>query len=167
MIGLLSVVVTASMVDAADPHPRDIDPEAAHAPVAYPAGGEPTRAPPAPTTSRPVRKTGPSDPSPGPLPPTGTCWHTQSQCRSLSITGVVTGALGLAGVGTGIGLLLRPDEPMADMPAFQHSTKPPGVVILGMGIGVVVTGALMILAGQRAWKLGADPGRRLPRGPAS
>jgi len=70
--------------------------------------------------------------------------------------GIIFASIGTAAVATGIGLLQMPNEAIPDEPAYELSYEPPGVVSIGMGIGVLVTGALMIIAGQRAHKLGLD-----------
>jgi hypothetical protein len=156
------VVAAVTLLAATDPHPRDIAPAAAAPQIIDPAGFLTTPPPPEPEPERspPAPLVAPATlPVVAPTPP-GSCWERRSQCRSLSITGIVAGALGLAAIGTGVGLALQPDEPIPDMPAYLESTRPVGAVALGMGIGVVVTSMLMILAGRRAHKLGLEPARR-------
>lgn len=159
-----ALVAAAMLVAAADPHPRDIDPTAASPVIEDPANTLQT------PTAEPEISVGPPPPAevatatPPPVDlPASRCWEPRSQCRTLSITGIVAGALGIAAVGVGAGLMARPDKELPNMPAFQESTRPVGVVALGMGIGVVVTSMLMILAGRRAHKLGLDPGQPPPR----
>jgi hypothetical protein len=171
MTPVVSMLAAAALLaSGAEPHPRDITPEAAApeivgptttpepapAPASTAPAPAPAAQPPAPTAVTP--EPAPTSPPPGPV--ATNCWERRSQCRSLSITGIVAGSLGLAAIGTGVGLMVRPDEPIPDRPAFQKSTRPVGVVSLGMGIGVVVTAALMIIAGRRAHRLGLDPADR-------
>ena len=98
----------------------------------------------------------PATPAPFVPRPQRECWTTKSQCRQLSITGIILGSLGLAATATGTALVLLPPKAIEDEPAYEMSTQPPGVVAIGMGIGVLITGVLMIVAGQRGWKLGLD-----------
>lgn len=163
MQAVVSTVLALSVAMAPAPteDPRAIASEAADpglvaTDAAVPIGEAPDRAaapPPQP------------EPEPAPLAAVPTtkgksCFHERGQCRQLSILGIVFGTVGLASIGTGIGLLQKPNESIDDEPAYEISYEPPGVVAIGMGIGVLVTGILMIVAGQRAHKLGLDASAR-------
>jgi hypothetical protein len=76
----------------------------------------------------------------------------------LTITGTVLGSLGLVAIGTGVALFVRDDEVLADEPAYAKSTKPPGLVALTLGSGVVVTSILMLFASHRGGKEARDQG---------
>jgi hypothetical protein len=77
---------------------------------------------------------------------------------------MVFGTIGLAAIVTGLVLGQIPNEPFAGEPAYELSYRPPAVVSIGMGSGVLVTGILMVIAGQRAFAL--QPNRRQARRPA-
>lgn len=73
-------------------------------------------------------------------------------CRRMTVAGIVVGTLGLAAVGTGIGLRVKKDEVMPESPAFVTSTHPAGVVALTIGAGVTLTAVLMLVAAHRGYK---------------
>jgi hypothetical protein len=126
--------------------------ERAAAPTSIPS-------PPTPPTSLPAAETTSPAATVLPLPavrPTGPCLRTPGQCRRLTITGSIFGALAAAAIGTGVGLVVKPDQEIPDQPAFLESYEPAGVVLIGMGVGVLLTGVLMIIAGRRAHRLGLD-----------
>lgn len=81
------------------------------------------------------------------------------RCRGMRIAGISVGVLGLAAVGSGIGLITQPDHVIADMPAFVTSTRPPGLVVLTLGVGVTLTAALVLVASRSATRARA-PARR-------
>jgi hypothetical protein len=165
MQALVSVALALSIVWAPPPaDPRAIAPEANMPDMSEPASASP----PAPSVEEPPQGESREDPeaptkttsedvgaAPGKDARKG-CFRTRGQCRRLSIMGIVFAGIGTAAVATGIGLMQMPNEAIADEPAYELSYEPPGVVSIGMGIGVLVTGVLMIIAGQRAYKLGLD-----------
>ncbi len=71
------------------------------------------------------------------------------RCRAMRLSGIAVGVLGLAAVGTGIGLVARPDQVLVDSPAFVTSTHPPGLVVLTLGIGVTLTAVLVLVASRQ------------------
>jgi hypothetical protein len=162
MQALVSVALALSLLGP----PPSADPRAIAPEANIPDMPEPVEA--APSPEEPV----PSESAEGPESPRKptaedalgaarkdagkSCFRTRGQCRRLSIMGIIFASIGTAAVATGIGLLQMPNEAIADEPAYELSYEPPGVVSIGMGIGVLVTGALMIIAGQRAHKLGLD-----------
>jgi hypothetical protein len=83
-------------------------------------------------------------------------------CRQLTLTGTVLGSLGLAAIGGGVALFVQPDEILADQPAYARSTRPPGLVAITLGSGVVVTSVLMLVAAHRGYKQ-RDPGATVSR----
>ena len=145
----------ATPVPAADP--RSIDPAASHPkgldlrtaqPVALPEPAAPTTTP-TTTTSAPPPKIDRADVLPGePADPSAGCWATKGQCRQLTITGIVLTSLGAASVIAGGALYAIPNKPYPGQPAFEKSYRPVGVMMMAMGVGIVVTGALMIIAGK-------------------
>jgi ABC-type cobalamin transport system permease subunit len=70
----------------------------------------------------------------------------------MSIAGIVVGSLGLIAVGAGIGLLVNPDEVVAEQPIFVNTTHPPGLVAVTIGSGVALTAALMLGAAHKGYK---------------
>lgn len=86
-------------------------------------------------------------------------------CRKMSIAGIVVGSLGLAAVGVGIGLLVRPDEVLVDQPIFVKSTHPAGLVAVTIGAGVALTSALMLGAAHKGYKQGSGKSARVQVGP--
>jgi hypothetical protein len=73
-------------------------------------------------------------------------------CRRMTVVGIVVGTLGLAAVGTGIGLLVKRDEVIPESPIFVTSTRPAGVVTVTLGAGVSLTAVLMLVAAHRGYK---------------
>ena len=62
----------------------------------------------------------------------------------------MTGALGLAGVATGVALALRPVQLDPDDPTTAITYRPAGTAVLTIGAGLLVTSVLMILTASRA-----------------
>ncbi|HLT40811.1 MAG TPA: hypothetical protein VK034_31255 [Enhygromyxa sp.] len=73
-------------------------------------------------------------------------------CRRMTVAGIVIGTLGLAAVGTGIGLLVKRDEVLPAAPTYVTSTRPAGLVALTIGAGVSLTAVLMLVAAHRGYK---------------
>ena len=71
-------------------------------------------------------------------------------CQRLVALGAVTGAIGLAGVATGVALALRPSQVDPNDPTTAITYRPVGVAVLTIGIGVLTTSLLMILTANRA-----------------
>ncbi|MFV8753463.1 hypothetical protein ACNOYE_23170 [Nannocystaceae bacterium ST9] len=134
--------------------------------IASPVLAEPPRDEFEPVTITPVeRPTEPAPPfvvvepppplvvadSPAPSPPAEppSCLADR-RCRGMRIAGVVVGVVGLAAVGTGIGLVARPDQVIPETPAFVTSTRPPGLVALTIGVGVTLTAVLVLVASRSA-----------------
>ena len=64
------------------------------------------------------------------------------------MAGIVTAGLGVAALGTGIGLMQAPEYADPDEPIYNRSLRPPGVVMVAVGAVTTVTGVLMIVAGH-------------------
>lgn len=75
-----------------------------------------------------------------------------STCYRMTVTGIVLGSLGLVGVGTGAGLLARPDVINPELPIYMTSSRPAGLVTLTVSAGVTVTAILMIVAARKGYK---------------
>jgi hypothetical protein len=86
-------------------------------------------------------------------------------CRRMTVAGIVVGTLGLATVGTGIGLRVKQDEVIPETPTFVTSTRPAGVVALTIGAGVTLTAALMLVAAHRGYKQRSEQARRIAPAP--
>lgn len=84
---------------------------------------------------------------------------TDPRCRGMRSAGIGLGVLGLAAVGTGLGLITQTDRVIPDAPAFVTSTRPPGLVVLTLGVGVTLTAALVLVASRSATRAPA-PTRR-------
>jgi hypothetical protein len=92
-------------------------------------------------------------PDPGPAPaidPGRFACHGSVPCQRLVALGAVTGALGLAGVATGVALLLRPDRVDPGDPTTAITYRPAGTAVLTIGLGVLTTSLLMLLTANRA-----------------
>lgn len=158
---------------AGDQTPGQADaPEATELPDLGDPSDEPVEGPSEPSPAESVDRTDASptvdppapsvEPSPAatpePIPPTaaspdkGTlgCYGAKP-CVRMTIAGIVTGSLGLAAVGTGIGLLVRPDQVIPERPAFVDSTRPAGIVTLTVGVGVTLASVLMLVAARRGY----------------
>lgn len=86
------------------------------------------------------------EPPPIEAPPTRCI--ADRRCRAMRISGISVGVLGLAAIGTGVGLVLAPDRVLAATPAYVTSTRPPGLVTLTLGVGVTLTAVLVLVASR-------------------
>ena len=86
------------------------------------------------------------EPPPIEAPPTRCI--ADRRCRAMRISGISVGVLGLAAIGTGVGLVLAPDRVLVDTPAYVTSTRPPGLVTLTLGVGVTLTAVLVLVASR-------------------
>jgi hypothetical protein len=128
---------------AEPPMPRD-----EFEPVEITAVERPVEAVPAPVLELEPSPT-PIVHEPAPPPPPSRCMQDR-RCRGMRIAGIAVGIVGLAAVGTGIGLIARDDRVLADSPAFVSSTRPPGLVTLTIGVGVSLTAVLVLVASRSA-----------------
>jgi hypothetical protein len=158
-------------VDPAEPEPLpDIAPEPEPSPEPEPAI-EPTPEPePAPTAEAvpPAGDDGAlaaSTESPPPARRDRLGCDGSRSCRRMSVAGIVVGSLGLIAVGSGVGLLVRPDEVLPEQPIFVNSTHPPGLVAVTIGTGVVLTAALMLGAAHKGYKQRPNESARVRVGP--
>lgn len=83
----------------------------------------------------------------------------ERRCRGMRIAGIAVGVVGLAAVGTGIGLVARNDRVIPETPAFVTSTRPPGLVALTIGVGVTLTAVLVLVASRSATRASARAAR--------
>ena len=93
----------------------------------------------------------PADPTPDrrrPRRPGWACEAAAKECRAISIAGIVLTTLGVAAIGTGIGLTVRPNESIAGEPAFERSYAPAGAATIGAGAVVAIGGILMLVSGR-------------------
>ena len=86
------------------------------------------------------------EPPPIEAPPTRCI--ADRRCRAMRISGISVGVLGLAAIGTGVGLVLAPDRVLVATPAYVTSTRPPGLVTLTLGVGVTLTAVLVLVASR-------------------
>lgn len=125
-------------------------------PAAPPLPEPPAPAPPAPPATATLP--GPEVEPEGPVPPAEPrvdphherlgCQGSAS-CVRLSATGIAFGSVAVASIVGGVVLYTRPDEVLADEPAYVESTRPPGVVLMTIGTGVAMSSALMLVAAYR------------------
>jgi hypothetical protein len=80
----------------------------------------------------------------------------------MSAAGIVVGILGVAAVGTGIGLVVKRDEVIPESPTFVTSTRPAGTVTLTIGVGITLTAVLMLVAAHKGYKKRGDQARVAP-----
>jgi hypothetical protein len=149
------------------PAPSEVSPEPAPAPETAPSPAPETvtetvtetASPPAPTLTS-------TDDPPEPLAVAPTRDRLgcagKPACRRMTIAGIVVGTLGLAAVGTGIGLLVTPDEVIPERPTFVTSTRPAGLVTLTLGAGVTLTAVLMLIAAHKGYKQRGEQARVVP-----
>jgi hypothetical protein len=159
-------------VEPSDPEPLpDIAPEPEAEPTPEPEltpEPEPTPEPspepvPPPGDDRALAESTTTAPSPVQRDRLG-CDGSRS-CRRMSIAGIVVGSLGLIAIGSGIGLLVRPDEVVAEQPIFVKTSHPPGLVAVTIGTGVVLTSALMLGAAHKGYKQRPNETARVQLGP--
>lgn len=72
-------------------------------------------------------------------------------CRNMTVAGIVLGSLALVGVGTGAGLMVRPNRVLEDQPTLVHSTRPAGLVTVTISSALTVTAVLMIIAARKGY----------------
>jgi hypothetical protein len=68
---------------------------------------------------------------------------------ALRITGVTLAGIGGAALIPGAILAAREPKPKPDMPLEETNTRPAGYAVLGVGIGLVVTGAVLLIVDAR------------------
>ncbi len=118
---------------------------------AAPAGAARLESPSAATT-RPQRtrraRTGPAefDRSPVYLG----CGHRSPACERLTTVGLISGGTGLALIAGSVGLVLTPDQVIADEPAYVRNYSRVGTTLLALGIGLATTGVLMVFTAAKA-----------------
>lgn len=174
---LLAIALAASLVlgpsptetgDAVEPAPTD-EPAATLPDVDDPVEGEVVEPEPAPAPEPAVAP----EPEPAPEPPPPTVEPGEpgepepiaapivrdklgcdgsKPCRRMTVAGIVIGTLGVAAVGTGIGLLVQRDEVLPEAPTYVTSTRPAGLVVVTLGSGVTLTAVLMLVAAHKGYK---------------
>jgi hypothetical protein len=149
--------VDGSAADA----PAAADPAADPGPAPEPSP-EPTPAsPPPPTLTAAPDSSAAADPIPAPLVRDRLGCDGKQTCRRMTVAGIVVGSLGLAALGTGIGLVVKPDEIVPERPTFVTSTRPAGLVTLTLGAGVTLTAVLMLIAAHKGYKQRGDQARAI------
>jgi hypothetical protein len=140
-----AATTAASPTDSAPASPTT----SAAATPAEPAPRAPTAVP-APNLSPRTSPT-PEGPEPAPAVVTDryTC-HGSVPCQRLVALGAVTGAIGLAGLATGVALALRPSQVDPNDPTTAITYRPAGTAVLTIGLGVLTTSVLMLLTANRA-----------------
>lgn len=143
LVRLIAALSCASLLAEPPPLPRD-----EFEPVPITAVERPV-APPPPVVEPPI----PAppviiQPATSPEPP-ARCMADR-RCRGMRIAGIAVGVVGLAAVGTGVGLVARNDRVIEEAPAFVTSTRPPGLVTLTIGVGVTLTAVLVLVASRSA-----------------
>jgi outer membrane biosynthesis protein TonB len=149
-LGEVAPESSATPLPDVDDPPGEVEPEVApeQAPEAEPAAEEQAAEPPPPSVTEP-----PDAPVPAPTVERDRLGCDGSpSCQRMTIVGIVVGTLGLAAVGTGIGLLVNEDEVIPESPTFVTSTRPAGVVTVTIGAGVTLTAVLMLVASHRGYK---------------
>ena len=145
----------ASPTTSAAATPAEPAPRAPVSPTAVPAPNLSPRTSPTPE--------GP-EPAPAVVTDRYTC-HGSVPCQRLVALGAVTGAIGLAGVATGVALALRPSQVDPNDPTTAITYRPAGTAALTIGIGVLTTGLLTTLAAVRASRQARRAATALRRDP--
>jgi hypothetical protein len=144
LVRLIAALSCASLLAEPPPMPRD-----EFEPVPITAAERPVAPAPPPVVEPPVVEPPVIiQPAVSPEPP-ARCMADR-RCRGMRIAGSVVGVVGLAAIGTGVGLVARNDRVIADAPAFVTSTRPPGLVTLTIGVGVTLTAVLVLVASRSA-----------------
>ena len=111
-----------------------------------------TLAAPAPTASAPAQTT-PAHPGPAEFdrsPVYLGCGGRSPACERLTTVGLISGGAGLALIAGSVGLVLTPDQVIADEPAYVRNYSRAGTTLLALGIGLATTGVLMIFTAAKA-----------------
>jgi F0F1-type ATP synthase membrane subunit c/vacuolar-type H+-ATPase subunit K len=77
----------------------------------------------------------------------------------LGYAGIGLAVVGLAGVGTGVGLVAKGVEPIAADPSYQRNFRTPGFVALGVGGAALVAGIVVLaldLSQRKRGRAGSD-----------
>ncbi|KIG13809.1 hypothetical protein DB30_07522 [Enhygromyxa salina] len=120
-----------------------------------PTPTEPEPEPPTPTEQPATVTTSSAPPAADPAPPIirdRLGCDGSKRCRKMTVAGIVVGALGVSGVGVGIGLLVNRDQVVPETPVFVTSTRPAGLVLLTVSSGVAFTAVLMLVAAHKGYK---------------
>ncbi len=146
----------AASTEKAAPLPDVNDPVDAEPELEREPEPEPDPDPPTPTVEEPE-----SAPLAAPVVRDRLGCNGNKSCRKMSVAGIVVGTIGLAAVGTGIGLVVKRDEVIPESPTYVTSTHPAGTVTLTIGAGVTLTAVLMLIAAHRGYKQRRDEARRV------
>jgi hypothetical protein len=93
------------------------------------------------------------DPAPDPVPEPTPQPVDDGKLKAMGKAGIALTVVGAVGVGVGLGLALNPERPRTDDPTTETTTQVPGLVTLGIGAAVLITGvALIIVDRTRAKK---------------
>ncbi len=78
------------------------------------------------------------------------CGRRAPACERLTTVGLLSGGAGLALIAGGVGLVLTPDQVIADEPAYIRNYSRIGTTVLALGIGLATTGVLMVFTAAKA-----------------
>lgn len=154
-------------VEAAEVGPSadtDSEPSPRAEPTPEPAEAPPTAAPHPIAGPPPPRLPGP------PAPPTASTDAARDRCRSndrdvcrpMTVGGAVLIALGVAGLGGGIGLATISDRTIEGQGGYLRSYRPAGVLLVAAAVLVLTAGAFLV--GESAQRQRGERPRRSRRG---
>jgi len=83
------------------------------------------------------------------LAPPPTAAKRSPRLSNTAKVGVGLLAAGVVGVGIGVPLVVRAPKIKPDMPLETVQTQVPGYVLIGVGSALLITGAALVIAGQR------------------
>ena len=70
-------------------------------------------------------------------------------CQQLTIAGTSIGTVSLAALGSGVALLVRPNQTIPEEPAYTLSFHPAGWVLTTLGTGLLASAVMLVIAGRK------------------